>query len=124
MLLNNCNIDNRSLEVITTTSLGFSFDYHLNEVNLVAMDSSKSDTYSRALKLFTASVIKPDHDLRRLASDCHCYEELMEIRFHCLTYLQSLKEIHEIDFPDESDELETEKIRHEKAAAMTFQKFK
>ena len=124
MLLNNCNLDNRSLEVITTTSLGFSFDYHLNEVNLVAMDSSKSDIYSRALKLFTASVIKPDHDLRRLASDCHCYEELMEIRFHCLTYLQSLKEIHEIDFPDESDELETEKIRHEKAAAMTFQKFK
>ena len=124
MLLNRCNLDNRSLEVIATTSLGFSFDYHLNEVNLVAMDSSKSDAYSRALQLFTVSVIKPDHDLRRLASDCHCYEELMEIRFHCLTYLQSLKEIHEIDFPDESDELETEKIRHEKAAAMTSKEFK
>ena len=121
MLLHHCNLDNRSLEVITTTSLRYSFDYHLNEANLVAMDSNKSDTYSRALKIFTASVIKPDHDLRRLASDYHCYEELMEIRFHCLTYLQSLKEIHEIDFPDESDELETEKIRHEKAAAMTSQ---
>ena len=30
----------------------------------------------------------------------------MEIRYDCLTYLQSLKEIHEIDSPDESDELE------------------
>ena len=41
----------------------------------------------------------------------------MEIRYHCLTYLQSLKEIHEIDSPDESDELEAEKIGLEKAAA-------
>ena len=81
------------------------------------MNSHESEAYSRALKLFTASVIKPDHDLRRLASEYHCYEELMEIRFHCLTYLQSLKEIHEIDSPDESDELEAEKIVFEKAAA-------
>ena len=41
----------------------------------------------------------------------------MEIRFHCLTYLQSLKEIHEIESPDESDELEADKIVLEKAAA-------
>ena len=81
------------------------------------MNSRESDAYSRALKLFTASVIKPDHDLRRLAIDYHCYEELMEIRYHCLTYLQSLKEIHAIDSPDESDDLEAEKIRIEKAAA-------
>ena len=85
--------------------------------NLAAMNLHESDAYSRALKLFTASVIKPDHDLRKLASDYHCYEELMEIRYHCLTYLQSLKEIHEIDSPDESDELEAEKIGLEKAAA-------
>ena len=81
------------------------------------MNPHKSDAYSSALKLFTASVIKPDHNLRSLASDYHCYEELMEIRFHCLTYLQSLKEVHEIDSPDESDELEAEKIVFEKAAA-------
>ena len=81
------------------------------------MNSRVSDAYTRALKLFTASVIKPDHDLRRLASDYSCYEELMEIRYHCLTYLQSLKEIHEIDSPDESDELEAEKIELEKAVA-------
>ena len=85
--------------------------------NSAAMNSHESDAYARALKLFTASVIKPDHDLRKLASDYHCYEELMEIRYHCLTYLQSLKEIHEIDYPDESDELEAEKIGLEKAAA-------
>ena len=41
----------------------------------------------------------------------------MEIRYHCLTYLQSLKEIHAIDSPDESDDLEAEKIGLEKAAA-------
>ena len=41
----------------------------------------------------------------------------MEIRFHCVTYLQSLKEIHELDSPDESDELEAEKIALEKSAA-------
>ena len=81
------------------------------------MNSHGLDAYTRALKLFTASVIKPDHDLRRLASDYNCYEELMEIRYHCLTYLQSLKEIHRIDLPDESDELEAEKIGLEKATA-------
>ena len=85
--------------------------------NSAAMNSHESDAYARALKLFTASVIKPDHDLRKLASDYHCLEELMEIRYRCLTYLQSLKEIHEIDSPDESDELEAEKIGLEKAAA-------
>ena len=41
----------------------------------------------------------------------------MEIRCHYLTCLQSLKEIHAIDSPDESDELEAEKIGLEKAAA-------
>ena len=88
-------------------------------MNYLAMNSDKKDAYTRALKLFTASVIKPDHDLRRIANDYYCYEELMEIRFHGLTYLQSLKEIHEIDMPDESDELEAEKIRLEKASART-----
>ena len=78
------------------------------------MNSHEPDAYSRALKLFTASVIKPDHNLRRLASDYHYYEELMEIRLHCLTYLQSLKEIHQIDSPDESNELEADKIVPEK----------
>ena len=80
------------------------------------MASINSDAYTRALKLFTGSVIKPDHDLRQTANYDGCYKELMEIRHHCLTYLQSLKEIHEIDRPDESDVIEAEKIRLEKAA--------
>ena len=58
------------------------------------MASSKKDAYTRALKLFTASVIKPDYDLRQHANYDGCHEELMEIRRHCLIYLQSLKEIH------------------------------
>ncbi len=45
----------------------------------------------------------------------------MEIRHHCLTYLQSLKEIHAIEPPDESDEFEAEKTVLEKAAARTVQ---
>ena len=81
------------------------------------MNSHESDAYSRALKLFTASAINPDHDLRRPANEYNCYEKLTGIRYHCLTYLQSLKEIHAIDSPDESDELEAEKIGLEKAAA-------
>ena len=85
--------------------------------NSAAMNSHESDAYARALKLFTATVIKPDQDLGKLARHITCYEELLEIRYHCLTYLKSLKEIHEIDSPDESDELEAEKIGLEKAAA-------
>ena len=81
------------------------------------MSPNEMDAYARALKLFTASVVKPDNDLRQTASYDGCYEELMEIRHHCLTYLQSLKEIHEIDLPDESDELEAEKTSREKTAA-------
>ena len=80
------------------------------------MNSNPKDAYTRALKLFTDSVIKPDHDLRQSANYDGCYQELMEIRHHSLTYLQSLKEIHEIDAPDESDVIEAEKIRLEKAA--------
>ena len=76
-----------------------------------------SDAYKRALELFTESVIRPDYALRQNASYAGCYAELMEIRQHCLTYLSSLKEIHDIDSPDESDAIEAEKIRLEKAAS-------
>ena len=81
------------------------------------MTSPEKDEYTRALKLFIDSVIKPDYDLRQQANYDGCYEELMEIRQHCLTYLQSLKEIHNIDLPDESDEIEAEKVRLEKIAS-------
>ena len=83
----------------------------------MTVNSNQKDGYTRALKLFIDSVIKPDYDLRKQANYDGCYEELMEIRQHCLTYLQSLKEIHNIDLPDESDEIEAEKVRLEKIAS-------
>ena len=83
----------------------------------MTVNSNQKDGYTRALKLFIDSVIKPDYDLRQQANYDDCYEELMEIRQHCLTYLQSLKEIHNIDLPDESDEIEAEKVRLEKIAS-------
>ena len=87
------------------------------EVAFMTVNSTPNDGYTRALKLFIDSVIRPDYDLRQQANDDGCYEELMEIRQHCLTYLQSLKEIHNIDLPDESDEIEAEKVRLEKIAS-------
>ena len=75
----------------------------------MTVNSTPKDGYTRALKLFIDSVIKPDYDLRQQANYDGCYEELMEIRQHCLTYLQSLKEIHNIDLPDESDDLRQRK---------------
>ena len=83
----------------------------------MTVNSTPKDGYTRALKLFIDSVIRPDYDLRQQANYDGCYEELMEIRQHCLTYLQSLKEIHNIDLPDESDEIEAEKVRLEKIAS-------
>ena len=83
----------------------------------ITVTPPQKDGYTRALKLFIDSVIKPDYDLRQQANYDGCYEELMEIRQHCLTYLQSLKEIHNIDLPDESDEIEAEKVRLEKIAS-------
>ena len=83
----------------------------------MTVNSNQKDGYTRALKLFIDSVIKPDYDLRQQANYDGCHEELMEIRQHCLTYLQSLKEIHNIDLPDESDEIEAEKVRLEKIAS-------
>ena len=65
--------------------------------------------YDRALSLFTASVLKPDHDLRGCAHNQGCYEQLMEIRQHVLDYLKTLKEVTHHTNADESDEIETEK---------------
>ncbi len=81
------------------------------------MSFYSSDPYHRALDLFTESVIKPDHELRANAAYGDCYPELMEIRQHCLTYLQTLKEIHQIEFSDESDEIEASKISSAKTAS-------
>ena len=65
--------------------------------------------YQRALDLFTESVIKPDYELRANAVCEDCYQELMEIRQSCMTYLKTLKEINQIEYGDESDAIEAGK---------------
>ena len=69
-----------------------------------------SQKYDRALALFTESVMKPDHDLRGCAHNQGCYDQLMEIREHVLEYLKTLKEVTHHTNPDESDEIETQKL--------------
>ncbi len=71
---------------------------------------SSAIKYDRALSLFTESVMKPDHDLRGCAHNQGCFDELMEIRKHVLEYLRTLKEVTHHTNPDESDELESEKL--------------
>ena len=73
-------------------------------------DRSSAIKYDRALSLFTESVMKPDHDLRGCAHNQGCYDELMEIREHVLEYLKTLKEVTHHTNPDESDEIETQKL--------------
>ena len=81
----------------------------------VGKNESPAVKYDRALALFTESVLKPDHDLRGCAHNQNCYDELMEIREHVLEYLKTLKEVTYHTNPDESDELETEKLADVKA---------
>ena len=77
-------------------------------------DESSAIKYDRALSLFTESVMKPDHDLRGCAHNQGCYDELMEIREHVLEYLKTLKEVTYHTNPDESGEIETEKLASQK----------
>ena len=76
--------------------------------------------YDRALALFTESVMKPDHDLRGCAHNQGCYNELLEIREHVLKYLKTLKEVTYHYNADESDDIETAKLVHEKSASDEF----
>ena len=73
-------------------------------------EESSAIKYDRALSLFTESVMKPDQDLRGCAHNQGCYDELMEIREHVLEYLKTLKEVTHHTNPDESDEIETQKL--------------
>ena len=77
-----------------------------------SIDKNETDAekYQRALDLFTESVLKPDHTLRGCAYNQGGYEDLMEIREHVLEYLKTLKEVTYHTNPDESDEIETQKL--------------
>ena len=87
----------------------------MHDQNSIDKNETPSQKYDRALALFTESVLKPDHDLRGCAYNQGCYEDLMEIREHVLEYLKTLKEVTYHTNPDESDELETEKLADVKA---------
>ena len=87
----------------------------MHDQNSIDKKATPAQKYDRALSLFTESVLKPDHDLRGCAHNQNCYDELMEIREHVLEYLKTLKEVTYHTNPDESDELETEKLADVKA---------
>ena len=87
----------------------------MHDQNSIDKNETPSQKYDRALALFTESVLNPDHDLRGCAHNQNCYDELMEIREHVLEYLKTLKEATYHTNPDESDELETEKLADVKA---------
>ena len=87
----------------------------MHDQNSIDKNETPSQKYDRALALFTESVLKPDHDLRGCAHNQNCYDELMEIREHVLEYLKTLKEVTYHTNPDESEELETEKLADVKA---------
>ena len=87
----------------------------MHDQNSIDKNETPSQRYERALDLFTESVLKPDHDLRGCAHNQNCYDELMEIREHVLKYLRTLKEVTHHTNPDESDEIETQKLEDVKA---------
>jgi hypothetical protein len=49
------------------------------------------DKWNRGLDLFIESVHKPDHELRQIAHEQKCFNELMEVREHVLEYLKLLR---------------------------------
>ena len=82
----------------------------MHDQNSIDQIETPSQKYQRELDLFTESVMKPDHDLRGCAHNQGCYDDLMEIREHVLKYLKTLKEVTYHTNPDESDEIETQKL--------------
>ena len=82
----------------------------MHDQNSIGKSETPSERYQRALDLFTESVMKPDPDLRGCAYNQDCFNELMEIREHVLEYLKTLKEVTHHTNPDESDEIETQKL--------------
>ena len=87
----------------------------MHDQNSIDKNETPAQKYDRALSLFTESVLKPDHDLRGCAHNQNCYDELLEIREHVLKYLRTLKEVTHHTNPDESDEIETQKLEDVKA---------
>ena len=84
----------------------------MHDQNSIDQSETPSQKYQRALDLFTESVLKPDHNLRGCAHNQGCYDQLMEIREHVLEYLKTLKEVTYHENADESDMIESEKMKY------------
>ena len=82
----------------------------MHDQNSIDKNETDAEKYQRALDLFTESVLKPAPTLLGCAYNQGCYEDLMEIREHVLEYLKTLKEVTYHTNPDESDEIETQKL--------------
>ena len=87
----------------------------MHDQNSIRNEETHAEKYQRALDLYNESVLKPDHDLRSCSHNQKCFDELMEIREHVLQYLKTLKEVTHHTNPDESDEIETQKLENTKA---------
>ncbi len=55
------------------------------------MDETPDIKWNRGLDLFIESVHKPDHELRQIAHEQKCYNELMAVRENVLEYLKNLR---------------------------------
>jgi hypothetical protein len=55
------------------------------------MEESQDQKWNRGLDLFIESVHKPDHQLREIAHESKCFNELMEVREHVLEYLKTIR---------------------------------
>ena len=55
------------------------------------MEETPEVKWNRGLDLFVESVHKPDHELRNLAHEQLCYNELMAVREHVLEYLKTIR---------------------------------
>lgn len=54
-------------------------------------NETHEDKWNRGLDLFIESVHKPDHELRQIAHENKCFNELMTVRDDVLEYLKSLR---------------------------------
>ena len=54
-------------------------------------EENHNDKWNCGLDLFIESVYKPDQELRQCAHNQKCYNELMSIRDHVLSYLKALR---------------------------------
>ena len=55
------------------------------------MEETPEVKWNRGLDLFIESVHKPDHELRQVAHESKCFNELMAVRDDVLEYLKSLR---------------------------------